>query len=69
VLTFVIQTACQGFPLTHRHLKEAVDEICHARLGNTFPEDSVGKCWTARFVEKHSDRLKTYWSHSLNHSR
>ncbi|KAF8142627.1 hypothetical protein K438DRAFT_1538315, partial [Mycena galopus ATCC 62051] len=50
-------------------LKEIVDEICRARLGDKFPAKGVGKKWTGRFVEKHHDRLWTYWSHSLDNKR
>ncbi|RDX48266.1 hypothetical protein OH76DRAFT_1331312, partial [Lentinus brumalis] len=54
-----------GFPHNHRHLKEHVDKICKAHLGDQFPADSVGGDWTHQFVEWHSERLKPYWSHSL----
>ncbi|KAF8214710.1 hypothetical protein K438DRAFT_1749803 [Mycena galopus ATCC 62051] len=34
VITFAKDVANRGFPLNHKRLKEAVDEICRARLGN-----------------------------------
>ncbi|TBU51512.1 hypothetical protein BD310DRAFT_799084, partial [Dichomitus squalens] len=34
-----------------------------------FPEDGVGQEWTTRFVERQSEKLKPYWSHSLDSSR
>ncbi|KAH7919223.1 hypothetical protein BV22DRAFT_1023352, partial [Leucogyrophana mollusca] len=54
-----------GFPLNYRRLKEQVDEICYARLGDKFPAGGVRKKWTNRFVEKHSDCLKMSWSRPL----
>jgi hypothetical protein len=69
VIRYAIEVANRGFPLTHRRLKEHVDEICTARLGSQFPEAGVGKKWTGRFVEKHHDRLWTYWSHALDNKR
>ncbi|KAG2047938.1 hypothetical protein BDR06DRAFT_830602, partial [Suillus hirtellus] len=58
-----------GFPLSHKCLKEHVDEICQARLGDAFPQSGVGKNWTQRFVEKHSDHLRAYRAHSLDTAR
>ncbi|KAI0072522.1 hypothetical protein K474DRAFT_1582486, partial [Panus rudis PR-1116 ss-1] len=68
-LTFIQHTAEQGFPLTHRRIKEVVDEICRARLGLAFPESGVGHSWTDRFLLKHSDQLHPYWSHALDNAR
>ena len=62
VIKYVQEMEARGFPLSHRRLKEHVDEILRARLGDKFPEEGVGRNWTQRFVEKHSDHLKTTWS-------
>jgi hypothetical protein len=67
VITCAVQEAERGFPFSHRRLREHVDEICRARYGDDFP--GVGKRWTDRFVEKHSDRLKPYWSRPLDGAR
>lgn len=69
VSDYIIETANRGFPLSHRRLKEHVNEICRARLGSSFPVTGVGKNWTQRFVERHSSRLKTSWSHPLETKR
>lgn len=69
VIEYCIEVAARGFPLTHRLLKECVDEICRARLGDEFPEGGVGKKWTDRFVEKHSDHIGAFYTHSLEGSR
>jgi hypothetical protein len=68
VLDMVIDLANRGFPLSHRRLKEHVDEIARARSGDKFPEDGVGHQWTRRFVSDHTE-LKTYWSAPLDKSR
>ncbi|THU92505.1 hypothetical protein K435DRAFT_598103, partial [Dendrothele bispora CBS 962.96] len=57
VINYALELASRGFPLTHRRLKECVDNICRARLGDAFPTSGLGKQWTNRFVEKYSDRL------------
>ncbi|KAI0372544.1 hypothetical protein BV20DRAFT_902031, partial [Pilatotrama ljubarskyi] len=57
VVAFAIDTALRGFPLNHRRLKEHVDEICSAKLGDAFPPTGVGKEWTHRFLERHSEQL------------
>ncbi|KAF5334791.1 hypothetical protein D9611_012962 [Ephemerocybe angulata] len=69
VIGHIIKSAEQGFPLSHRRLKEDVDRIVRARLGSKFPSRGVGKKWTHRFVEKHSDRIKTSWSTPLETKR
>lgn len=43
VIEYATNMAACGFPLTHKLLKEHVDKICTAQLGNTFPEEGVGK--------------------------
>ncbi|KAJ7890343.1 hypothetical protein B0H13DRAFT_1458246, partial [Mycena leptocephala] len=45
VIKYATEVANRGFPLSHKRLKEAVDEICRARLGEAFPPDGVGKNW------------------------
>lgn len=69
VVNLLKQSADQGFPFTHRRLKEVVDKILRARLGDAFPEDGVGKRWTHRFIEKHNDILKMAWSTPLETKR
>ncbi|KAJ7209936.1 hypothetical protein C8J57DRAFT_946444, partial [Mycena rebaudengoi] len=57
VISFTIECADRGFPLSHRRLKEHVDQIAHARWGDRFPESGIGKQWTKDFVTDHSDQL------------
>jgi hypothetical protein len=62
VITFIGEIANQSFPLSHRQLKEHVDSICRACLGDLFPVGGVGKNWTDHFMEKHSEAIKMLWS-------
>jgi hypothetical protein len=64
-----VETGSMGFGLDHRRLKEHVDEICRARHGLKFPPTGVGKQWTHRFMEKHSDRLHAYKARPLENIR
>ncbi|KAJ7596222.1 hypothetical protein C8J56DRAFT_717225, partial [Mycena floridula] len=57
VILYTIEVSAWGHGFSHYRLKEHVDEICRARLGDKFPKTGVGARWTQRFVEKHSDRL------------
>ena len=43
VIEFINEMAARGFPISHTHLKEAVDLICSSRLGDEFPVEGVGK--------------------------
>ncbi|CAK5278846.1 unnamed protein product [Mycena citricolor] len=69
VLQYVEEMSIRGLPLDHEGLREVVEGILRARLGDDFPEEGLGKNWTQRFLEKHSKRVKTYWSSSLDHKR
>lgn len=60
ILEYATSTAERGFPLSHRRLKEHVDEICCVRLGDKFPKDGVGINWTQHFQARNSDRLGMY---------
>ncbi|KAH6884630.1 hypothetical protein BKA70DRAFT_1059525, partial [Coprinopsis sp. MPI-PUGE-AT-0042] len=57
IIKYLVQSADQAFPSTHRRLKTEVDKVLRARLGDEFPAEGVGRRWTERFVSKHSDRL------------
>ena len=67
LIEYAIQIALQGHGFTMECLEEHANQILRMRLGQEFP--GVGKNWTAQFMEKHSDRLSTYWSSPLDHSR
>jgi len=54
IICFAEELSDRGIPLTLKTLEEHVNFILRARLGGIFT--GVGKNWTARFVEKHSDR-------------
>lgn len=69
VIEYAIVASDQGFPPSHRQLREHVNGICTARLGAAFPRGGIGKKWSCRFVEKHSNRLGTYWSRPLDTAR
>jgi len=66
---YTLDHASHGFPLDHKQLKAAVDDIAQARLGDDFPESGVGKQWTGRFIERHSDCLHMYGTRGLDKSR
>jgi hypothetical protein len=69
IIDFIIEMAHRGFPLSHRRLKEHVDMICRARLGNEFPESGVGVNWTYRFSKNYAERIKISRSRPLEDKR
>ncbi|KAE9402779.1 hypothetical protein BT96DRAFT_816030, partial [Gymnopus androsaceus JB14] len=69
VIAYIIKVANQGFPLSHRQLKEHVDEVLRLRLGARFPVTGVGKKWMQQFVRKHSDCICAGWSSPLDEKR
>ncbi|KAF8977195.1 hypothetical protein BDQ17DRAFT_1172785, partial [Cyathus striatus] len=54
VIDFIGEMADCGWPLSPKWLKEHVDMICHAHLGDKFPASGVGKNWTCYFSLKYS---------------
>jgi len=67
IVTYATNLADQGWPLSLKRLKEHANEICRAHYGEDF--EGVGQNWAKRFVERHSERLKQYWSRPLDNSR
>ena len=67
IIEYTIQVANQGHGLSLRRLEEHANEILQSRMGEDF--NGVGKNWASRFLEKHSDRLWSYWCHPLDSSR
>lgn len=69
VINYIVELGDRGFPISLKRLKEHVDQICRARLGDGFPANGVGKQWAGRFLEKHSDRLDAYRPRKLEAAR
>ncbi|CAA7258476.1 unnamed protein product [Cyclocybe aegerita] len=67
VVNYLIETAAQGFGLSHHRLKEHVIELCQAHYGTSFP--GLGKHWSHRFVEQHHECLHVYWTWPLHDVR
>jgi len=66
LVSYAIEVANRGFPLTHRRLQE-----CANRLIQTSRPDftGVGQNWSERFLERHYESLHVYWSRSLESAR
>ena len=58
IVNFIIEMGARGFPPSYHHIKEHVDRIAHAWLGDKFPPKGAGKNWTAQFMLQHSERIK-----------
>ncbi|CAK5275007.1 unnamed protein product [Mycena citricolor] len=69
IISYARNLAARGFPLNHALLKECIEAVVCARLGDAFPADGLGKNFTARFLEKHSDQLRTCWASNLENKR
>ncbi|KAI5118537.1 hypothetical protein M0805_009689, partial [Coniferiporia weirii] len=66
IITFAVEMAQRGFPLTRGQLTEHANLILRARLGGNFPPTGVGKNWADHFIIKHSDHIKVYLSRPLD---
>ena len=69
IVEYVLEMARHGFPLSPKRLREHAKKILWARLGETFPEDGLGKNWATRFITKRHEKIGMYWSSSLDSSR
>ena len=49
-----------GFPLVQNSFGSMLKKILRAGLGNTFPEDGLGKNWATRFITKHHGKIGMY---------
>lgn len=77
VLSFLVEMADLGTPLTHDMLRDLVVSILQTRPSSQRQsanndddgEPVLGKNWTYRFISKHSDRVKIYLSSPLDSKR
>jgi hypothetical protein len=60
VVTYLLELANQGFPLTHQTLKMHVDQVLQAHLKEEFPETSIGHNWTDHFITQHAKEIGKY---------
>ena len=64
IIEYISEVGNQGFPLSHCRLKEHMDQILQAQLGERFLASDVGKQWTNHFIKKYSSKI----CHSQLHS-
>ena len=64
VLVDFVESANQGFPLTHANLYKAADDILTFCLGDE--HDSLGHNWVDSFLNRHREELQTHWSKPLD---
>ena len=69
VIAFIAEMADRGFPLSHAWLKEHINSICRARLGDKFPLEGVGQNWTYRFAQRNAEKIKIARSRPLEDKR
>ena len=62
----VVDNARRGFPFTHDRVERIANEILRARTGTG---NCVGKTWVDRFINRHENEIRTYWSKHLPNNR
>ncbi|SJK99633.1 uncharacterized protein ARMOST_02941 [Armillaria ostoyae] len=67
ILKYAISLAERGFPCSQRRLREHINSILEAHEDPNF--EPVGENFVGCWAERHSERLKPFWSHALDHSR
>ena len=63
IIDYLQETARRGFPDTQIRCIRRVNEILVARSGNK--DARVGIRWLGRFLHRHHDKLRCYWSTTL----
>jgi hypothetical protein len=67
VVQFILESADRGFPLTHAQIIDAANALRQTALGTDC--EPVGKKWVFRFLDRHHDALRTFWSKALDTQR
>ena len=63
IVDYLQETARRGFPDTQKRCIFRANEILRMRSGNR--DAKVGSCWLRRFLQRHHDKIRSYWSTSL----
>ncbi len=61
-----LESASQGFPLARNEIEQFANAILQTRVG---ADETVGKQWYFRFLDRHHDILQTHWSKPLDTQR
>jgi hypothetical protein len=67
LVDFALESADQGFPLTHANLYKVADDILTSRLEDEHV--SLGHNWIDIFLNRHHEELQTHWSKPLDTQR
>ncbi|KIK76169.1 hypothetical protein PAXRUDRAFT_170721, partial [Paxillus rubicundulus Ve08.2h10] len=60
IVTYLLDLAAWGFPLTHKTLKLHVDALLQVQLRDAFPETGVGHNWMDCFAAHHAEHVTQY---------
>jgi len=63
LVDYLQETARRGFPDTFKRATNCANEILRMRSGD--PSATVGKLWLNRFMKRHHEDLRFYWSTTL----
>ena len=63
LVAYLKETSRRGFPDTRRRCVRHANEILRARTGD--PSDRVSRSWLDRFLRRHNDDVRCYWSTTL----
>jgi len=63
LVEYLRETARRGFPDTLKRATRRANEILRMRSGD--PDVAVGQHWLDRFMDRHHDELRCYWSTTL----
>jgi len=63
LVDYLQETARRGFPDTFKRATNRANEILRMRSGD--PDAAVGKQWLNRFMKRHHEKLRFYWSTTL----
>ena len=67
LVNFILESAGQGFPMTHKQIEEYANLILWNHIGLEYKP--VGKNWVHRFIDRHHEQLQTHWTKPLDTQR
>jgi len=68
LVSYIVDNAWQGFPLSLQCLKEHADKLIWAKYGpdGDFPAEEVGQNWCSHFIKRYSNQIHAFHGHGID---
>jgi hypothetical protein len=68
LVSYIVDNAWRGFPLSLQCLKEHADKLIWAKYGpdGDFPAEEVGQNWCSHFIERYSNQIHAFHGRGID---